>query len=181
MILGGALNFETFENVLEAQNLGFELEARRNLSFLSEGLEDWNVIFNYAFVDSEISIDPDTSATTNDQRPLVGQPDNIANLIVEWNKPESGTTVRLLFNHIDDKVALAGGFGLPDVVENARDTFDVVWGQELDRWAPGLRFKLSGQNLSDEERLWTQGDGTFRRYEPGRSISLSFSYNPFTR
>ena len=177
LLLGGALNFETFTNVEEAQNLGLELEIRRNLGVLSESLEDFNFILNYAFVDSEVTIDPTVSAVTNDQRPLVGQPDNVGNLILEWDKPDSGTNVRLLYNYVGDKVSFAGGFGLPDVIEEARSTIDLVWGQDLP-WS-GLRFKLSGSNLTDEERLWTQGGGTWRLYDAGRSISLSFSWSPW--
>jgi outer membrane receptor protein involved in Fe transport len=118
---------------------------------------------------------------TNDSRPLVGQPDNVGNLILDWSRPESGTNVRVLYNFVDDKVAFAGGFGLPDVIEEARNTVDVVWGQELGGWAKGLQLKVSASNLTDEERLWSQGGGVFRLYEPGREFGLSFSYNPFAR
>ena len=180
LLLGGSLNFETFTNVEEAENFGLELEVRRNLGVLSESLEDFSIILNYAFVDSEITIDPDVSAVTNATRPLVGQPDNVGNLILDWSRPDSGSNVRLLYNFIGEKVALAGGFGLPDVIEESRSTIDVVWGQELP-WARGLKLKLSGTNLTDEERLWTQGDGTFRLYDAGRSFSLSFSFSPFSR
>ncbi len=178
LILGGSLNFETFTNVEEAQNFGLELEVRKDLGTLNDALEDFNFILNYAYVDSEITIDPEVSAVTNDQRALVGQPDNVGNLILEWARPESGSNVRMLLNYVGDKVAYAGGFGLPDILEESRTTIDFVWGQELP-WH-GLSFKLSGSNLTDEERLWTQGGGTFRLYDAGRSVSLSFSWNPFT-
>lgn len=179
LLLGGSLNFETFTNVEEAENFGLELELRRNLGVLSESLEDFNFILNYAFVDSEITIDPTVSAVTNATRPLVGQPDHVGNLILEWERPESGSNVRLLYNFVGDKVSFAGGFGLPDVLEESRGTIDFVWGQDLP-WA-GFRFKLSGSNLNDEERLWTQGGGTWRLYDAGRSISASLSWSPFAR
>ncbi len=181
LILGGALNFETFTNVEKAENFGFELEARKDLGQWKESLKGFTVIFNYAFVESEITIDPTVSAVTNDSRPLVGQPDNVANMIFDWSRPESGTNLRVLYNFVDDKVSLAGGFGLPDVIEEARSTVDVVWGQELGGWAGGLRLKVSASNLTDEERLWSQGGDVFRLYEPGRSLGLSFSFNPFAR
>jgi outer membrane receptor protein involved in Fe transport len=181
LLLGGALNFETFANVEKAENVGFELEARKDLGHWKDALEGFTIIFNYAFVESEITIDPLVSAVTNDSRPLVGQPDNVGNLILDWSRPESGTNVRVLYNFVDDKVAFAGGFGLPDVIEEARNTVDVVWGQELGGWAKGLQLKVSASNLTDEERLWSQGGGVFRLYEPGREFGLSFSYNPFAR
>ncbi len=181
VINGGSLVTESLVNAEGAKNFGFELELRRNLGLFSEALDDWTAILNYTFVDSEVSIDAGNSVITNPNRALVGQPDNVANAILEWNRPESNSVVRLLYNFTDDKIASAGGFGLPDVLLEARGTLDVVWGQGLDKWAPGLSFKLSGSNLFNEEWLWTQGDGVFRRYEPGREVSFSISYKPFDR
>lgn len=177
--LAGAEPVETFQNVESAENVGFELELRRNLGTLTDKLEDFTMIVNYAFVESEVSIDPRSSVLTNENRPLVGQPDNVLNTILEWNRPETGTTLRLLANFVDDKVFRAAAFGLPDVLEEARTTVDVVWRQGLDSWVRGLGFKLSGTNLTDESREWTQGGQIYRFYEPGRSLGLSLSYKPF--
>lgn len=178
--LAGAEPVETFANVDGAENLGLELELRRNLAaFFGQRFEDFTLIVNYAFVDSEVNLDPEETVLTNESRSLVGQPDNVVNMILEWDRPESGTTLRLLTNFVDDKVFQAGSFGLPDVIEDSRTTVDVVFLQSLASWVPGLGFKVSGGNLTGEERLWTQGGETFRLYEPGRSVGLSLSYKPF--
>lgn len=181
IILTGAELIETFDNVEGAENFGIELEIRRNLGFLSEKLHGLTGILNYSFVESEIQIDPATTVFTNAKRALVGQPDNVINAILEWDGRGSGSLVRLLFNFTGDKISRAGGFGLPDVIEEARQTVDLVWAQDLGRWAPGLTVKLSGSNLLDEERLWTQGGETFRLYNSGRGISFSLGYKPFAR
>ncbi|HEX9734179.1 MAG TPA: TonB-dependent receptor [Thermoanaerobaculia bacterium] len=177
VLLAGAEFLETYQNVEKARNYGFELELRRGLGALAKALDDWSVVFNYAFVDSRITIDPSISPLTNAERALVGQPDNVFNAILEWSRPESGSLVRLLYNFTDDKVARAGGFGQPDVIEDARGTFDLVWGQALRR---GFEFKLSGSNLFAEERLWSQGGEVFRLYDPGRSLSFSIAYKPWS-
>ena len=179
ILLAGAERLETFTNVLGAENFGVELELRRDLGRFTPALENFTFIGNYTFVESTIDIGPDNSILTNDSRALVGQPDNVWNAILEWNRPQSGSLVRVLYNFIDDKISQAGGFGLPDVTLQSRGTVDVVWGQSLDKWAPGLDVKISGSNLTNEEWLWQQGDGVFRVVEPGRSISLSLSYKPF--
>jgi len=177
--LSGASLIETFQNVDGAENRGFELELRRNLGSLAEALKDFTVVVNYAYVDSQVTIDPDQTVLTNTSRALVGQPDNVLNIILEWSQPRSGSTVRLLANFVDDKVARAASFGLPDVLEEARTTVDLVWRQGLDSWVPGLAFKLSGTNLTGEEREWTQGGQTFRLFDPGRGVGLSLSFKPF--
>lgn len=181
ILLTGAELTETYDNVEGAENFGVEVEARRNLGSWIEALKGFTVILNYAYIESEVQIDPATTVFTNEKRPLVGQPDNVLNLIFEWNRPQSGTLVRLLYNLTGEKVSKAGGFGLPDVLEASYATFDLVYAQDLSRFARGLSFKVSGSNLLDEAREWTQGGGIFRRYEPGRGISFGLTFRPYAR
>jgi outer membrane receptor protein involved in Fe transport len=168
-----------------ARNYGAELELRRSLSSMAGDLwgllRDVSVLVNYTYVDSRIEIDPNESALslTNPNHPLTGQPDQLANVGLEWRRPEWGTGVRMLYNHVGEKLFTGGTLGLPDVYEEPRDSFDLIWTQELAFVTPGLGLKMSATNLTDEERLWTQGGGTYRRYDPGRTFGLSLSYEPF--
>lgn len=175
IVIGGAEPTQTFDNALGARNQGFELEYRRSLGVISERLSSFTTIVNYTFVDSEIEIDPETTTATNTKRPLASQPDNTFNLVLEWAPAKGKTTVRALYNFVDDKIYLAGALGLPDVVEEARGTFDIVWRQGL--WQ-GLFLKVSGTNLTEEEREWSQGGSKnlWRGYQPGRTFDLSFDY-----
>lgn len=179
ILIPSAEDLQTYTNAESAENYGFELEARRNLGSWVPSLSEFTVIANYTWVESEISIDPATTSFTNPDRPLSGQPDNVVNLVVEWTRPQWGTGVRLLYNFIGDKVALGGEQGLPDVIEEARGSLDLVFRQDLGNWIPGLGFKLSATNLTDEDYEWTQGDGTFRLYDRGVGYSASLSYRPF--
>ena len=177
VVVGAAELLETYENAEGAENYGFEVELRRNLGVVAEALTPFTAILNYTWVESEISIDPATTILTRTSRPLVGQPDNVINAVLEWSRPGWDTNLRLLYNLLGDKVAAGGALGLPDVVEEARSTLDVVWSQGLPTWAPGLAFKLAGSNLLDEPREWTQGGEIFHAYDPGREIGVSLSYS----
>ena len=179
VLVASAENLQTYTNAESAENLGVELEARRNLGSLAPALADFMVIANYTWVESEISIDPTTTRLTNPDRPLTGQPENVANLVVEWNRPEWGSGLRLLYNFTDDKVAFGGELGLPDVLEEARSSLDLVYRQDLGAWVPGLGLKLSASNLTDEDYEWTQGGETFRLYDRGVGYSASLSFRPF--
>jgi len=179
VLVASAENLQTYTNAESAQNLGLELEARRNLGSLTQALSDFTVIANYTYIESEISIDPTTTSLTNPDRPLTGQPENVANLVLEWNRPESGSGLRLLYNFTDDKVAFGGELGLPDVLEAARSSLDLVLRQDLGAWVPGLALKLSASNLTDEDHEWTQGGETFRLYGRGVGYSASLSFRPF--
>lgn len=179
VLIAGAENLQSYLNAESAENFGFELELRRHLASLWTPLSNWTAIVNYTWVDSEISIDPTQTSATNPTRPLAGQPDQVANLVLEWVQPRWGSTARVLWNYSGEKVAFGGQLGLPDVLEEPWSTLDLVWSQDLGGWVPGLSLKLSAANLLDEEREWTQGNGTFRAYEPGVSYGLSLGYRPF--
>jgi TonB-dependent receptor len=174
VVIPGADFLETFANAESAENYGVELELRRNLGSWLEALEELTVVFNYTYVSSEIEVDPGSSVETNAKRPLVGQPDNVLNAVLEWDRPESGSLVRLLFNLTGDKVATAGAFGLPNILEDERRTVDLIYLQELPR---GLKLKLSGRNLTHEEWSWSQGGEPFRVYKPGRTFGLGLSWS----
>ncbi|HSG39772.1 MAG TPA: TonB-dependent receptor, partial [Thermoanaerobaculia bacterium] len=179
ILVASVEQLETFRNAEKARNYGVELELRRHFGAFLPALENLTAILNYTWVDSQLDIDPESTTLTNPSRPLAGQPDNVVNAVLEWAVPRWGSGIRLLYNFTGDKVASGGTFGLPDVVEASRATVDFVWRQELGFVVPGLAAKLSGTNLLDEERLWTQGDGVFRLYDPGRTVSFSLSYSPF--
>ncbi len=166
----------SFANAEEANNWGAELEFRRNLAFLSESLEFLSLSANYTWVDSEITIPGEGNILTTLNRPLSGQAENVFNTAIEASPGSWGTTLRVLYNYTGEKISDVGALGIPDIIEEARDTLDLVWLQDLGAWANGMRFKLSGENLLDEERSWTQGGLLQRRYSPGREFSLSFSY-----
>lgn len=169
---------ETWENAREAENMGLEVEARRNLSVISPGLEPWTVILNYSYIDSEISLDPD-SPLTNPTRPLVGQPDHVGNFVVEWAKPEWGASVRLMYNYQGSKVAYAGANNLPDVIEESRTILDLAYRQGFSLFGLDWTAKLSGENLTDETWEWTQAEQPWHVYKPGVKYGLSFSLSFF--
>jgi hypothetical protein len=177
VVITGAEFVESFENVDAAENIGAELEFRRGLDVIAESLSEFELIANYTWVDSQVTIDDAETAGTNLERPLVGQPDNVLNLILDWTRPQSDTGLRLLYNFVDDRIAFAGIFGLPDVIEEARSSLDFTFLQGLGSLADGLALKFSLTNLLDEERHWTQGGQTYRLYEPGIGTSLSISYS----
>lgn len=167
----------TWRNVDSAHNYGAELELRRDLGFISAALEPVNVQLNYTYVDSQIDIGDDDQVVTNTQRALVGQPDHIVNAVLEWTPPRWGTTLRLLYNFTGEKVYEAGAFGIPDVIEDASSTVDLILRQDLAFLVEGLSLKLAGTNLTNEEyRLFGGREVTYSR---GRGVGVSLSYTGF--
>ncbi len=172
--ISGAQLTQTYQNADSATNRGVELELRRNLGAWTEALESFTFIANYSYIDSKISL-ADGTIQTNQDRPLVGQPDNVGNLVLEWLPPRGASSLRLLYNYSGDKVAFAGTAGLDDVVESARGTFDVVLGQGFRLLDADWTVKLTGSNLTDERWEFTQGGEPYRGWDPGRAIGVSLS------
>lgn len=176
--VSGAALTQTYQNADSAENRGVELELRRNLGSIAPALEPFTVIVNYSYIDSEISLTENTIQTNLD-RPLVGQPDNVGNLVLEWLPASGRTSLRLLYNYSGEKVSFAGTNGLADILEEARGTFDVVFRQGFRLLDLDWTVKLSGQNLTEEDWEYTQGGDIYRSWDPGRTIGVSLSANFF--
>ena len=173
VISAGAQPLATFQNADSARNFGFEVEAGRNLG------EHFFLNANYTYVDSEVTLAPEArSVQTSQNRPLAGQSNNLFNLIGEttWG----GFQARVLFNYFGDRIADVGANGAPDIVEEGRETLDVVLIQRINR----LNVRLSFENLTDPDFLWTQGlEGRLteqqRVFKLGRTVGLTFGYSFF--
>ncbi len=168
----GSIPSLSFANAQGAENAGFEVEVRRALA-RSGFFENVTGILNYTFVDSQIELDPETTDSTNLDRALAGQPDNVLNLVLEWSPEGGNTALRLLFNFKDDTILFGGRRGLQDVIEDSRSTLDLVLQQGL---PGGFNVKATASNLTDEPRDWTQGGEPWRTYKEGVGFGLSLGY-----
>lgn len=158
----------SYTNAESARNLGFELEARRRIGrlFLAGA--------NYTFVDSTITLTPSqTNVLTALERPLAGTSRHVLNGLFEVRA--GGTAARLLFNYFDDRIADVGSLGLPDIVESARPTLDLVLSHRIRQ----LQVRFSADNLTDEPIEFTQGGELQRRFTLGRTLMLQFTFSAF--
>ncbi len=85
---------------------------------------------NYTFVDSEITLLPEQqSVQTSLVRPLAGQSKNLFNLTAEYAL--QGFSARVLVNYAGDRISDVGANQAPDIVEEGRETVDLVFTQRL--------------------------------------------------
>ncbi len=166
----------TWINTPGATNLGAELEFRRGLGFLADGLNPFAVQVNYTYVDSEINVGDDPIVTSA-VRPLVGQPDHTLNFVFEWAPVRWGAMVRLLYNYQGETLYQAGGLGIPDVYQKPYATLDVVWKQQLDSLVDGLSFTVNLTNLTNDN--YELNGGFEQLYSRGRGFGLGISYSVF--
>ena len=179
----------TFSNALYAQNVGVELEGRKNLEFLGESFDNWSVGGNIAYIYSRVhlrdSCNPDVDplcdnalvdASTSRERPLQGQSPYVVNAYIDYTDDDSGTSGRLLYNAFGRRISDVGAQGMPDIYEEAIHNFDLVFGQRLGKRGPTISFTI--ENILNYPRRFTQGKDRSVTYLawPGSTFSLGLSY-----
>jgi hypothetical protein len=178
----------SFRNAKLAQNVGVELEARKNLELIGEAFEGFSLGANFAYVFSRVELgarcnpdlDPtcDTSVpdvSTSRERPLQGQSPFVVNAYLDYNDDDSGTSARLLYNAFGRRIEEAGGLGLPDIYEEAVHDFDFVLAQDV---YENLSLSFGIDNILNYPRRFTQGRERAVTYLawPGTTFTLGLSY-----
>jgi outer membrane receptor protein involved in Fe transport len=167
----------TWINAAGAKNQGLELEFRRNLGFLASSLSQFNLATNFTFVDSNIEIPEDAPfELTNLNRPLIGQSRYLFNGVFEWVKPRWRSNTRLFAHYFSKRISEVGTNGLDDVYEEGRPQIDFVYEFML-REAGNYKIRFEGENLTDEEVLWTQGGENKQFYRWGRTFRVGLSFS----
>lgn len=168
-----------FVNAKGALNVGFELEYRRSLAFLSQRLRELAVSGNFTFVDSNIEIKPeDAFLLTSKQRPLLGQSRYIYNVMTEWNRPKWRSNARFYLNWVSRRISDVGTFALPDIYQEGNTFIDFAYQYTFDekgKWT----MKFNAENLANNHYHWTQGDILQRSFRLGRTFTVGVSYTIF--
>ncbi len=173
-------------NGVAAKNYGLEFEARRALDFLPGFLGDLSLGANATVVNSSVDLDPVRFGNAKDL-PLQGQSPFIFNGSVVYLHPTWGTTVSLLYNFFDTRVARYGSgdptnpTGAPpvNVLEQGRYSLDF----KLQQGFGPTRVSISGTNLTNRPVVWSldgsNGKDITRRYRSGTTWSLGVTYNVY--
>jgi len=180
--LGAGTRTFTFQNVPGATNYGAELEIRKNLTFISDRLENLSVFANGALIRS--TIDLSNAEAYDSTRALQGQSPYILNAGIALNLPDSGVTTTLVYNVIGDRVAQVGTAGYADVYERHRNLLDFQLSKRLgDRgevkltWSDILRpYFLFYQDNDANHKYNEDKDSIMQRINYGSTVTLSVGY-----
>lgn len=163
----------TFVNTLGANNYGVELEARKSLAMVGEGLRPLSVFANATIMRSEIEIDPTAGSITNPNRRMVGQAPYVLNAGLTWTHPTADASATVLFNRVGERILDAGELPLPDVIEQERNVLDVSLRLPL---FSTLSARVDAKNLLDAPYRITQGAVVRESYLAGRVFTIGFSW-----
>jgi outer membrane receptor protein involved in Fe transport len=180
--LGAGTRTFTFQNVPGATNYGAEMEIRKNLTFISDRLENLSVFANGALIRS--TIDLSNAEAYDSTRALQGQSPYILNAGIALNLPNWGVTSTLVYNVIGDRVAQVGTAGYADVYERHRNLLDFqlskrfgARGEVKLTWSDILRpYFLFYQDNDANHKYNEDKDSIMQRINYGSTVTLSVGY-----
>jgi TonB-dependent receptor len=153
----------TYRNADGATLYGVELEARKNLEFMTPAMKDFSMVSNLTLATSSIEVgDEEGLALTNHTRPLVNQAPYVFNFALDYTNENLGTTARLLYNLVGPTIievgtkSSANTAGLDDAYLHPRHLLDLTFQQDITKQ---FEIKFSIKNLLNSPYKVTQGCG----------------------
>lgn len=158
-----------FQNALMADNIGIELEARKQiLTFLT-------VFSNITVMSSTVELDASRGLTVTDsERPLVGQAPYVVNVGATYSSLSGRTNATILYNTVGDRIFAAGVVPLPNIVEKSRHIVDVTVKAPVGKHA---NVKIDVRNILDARFRFMQGNLEREGYNVGRTVAVGMSLN----
>ncbi len=166
----------SYDNSDNAILYGIEIEGRKKLDILKEGLENYYIAGNFSYTDSDVTLTKKQEKTfTTNHRQLQGLSQVVTNLTLGYDDKQRSVT--LSYNKMGErirKVGLKSSTQIePDNVEIPASILDFVWIENINKKTK-LSFKAN--NLLDPETVWEKGGLTTKRFKTGRAFSFSASY-----
>jgi TonB-dependent receptor len=174
----------SYQNANSAITLGLEIDFRKTLSFISDkGFFNNTTFFaNASYIKSEVSLG---NVGGNQNRALQGQSPYLINGGLQYSDSKSGLIVSTLYNRIGQRINVVGFQGYQDWYENGRDVIDIQISKQVFKSKGEFKLNVSDllsqdfvtyQNMDSQSAFNKDIDRNIFTNNPGRSISLSFSY-----
>jgi TonB-dependent receptor len=170
----------TFQNAEGATLFGVELEARKNLGFISRQMNEFTGIANLTLATSTIELSGDARTyLTSAERPMINQAPYVLNLSLDYAHEKTGTSARVLYNITGARIVQVGSLGVPDAYAQPRHLVDFMVGQEFGKH---VQLRLTAANVLNTAWVITQGkekqdDNIVSSYTTGALYTLSATYS----
>jgi outer membrane receptor protein involved in Fe transport len=169
----------SFQNAENGYLYGVELDVRQRLDRIAESLATLSVLGNLMVSESRVNvIQQGAFLPTNTTRPLEGQSPWVVNAGVIYTHPRGNTELGMYFNAFGDRVAAAGGSGIPDIYEQSRTQWDFTFRQAL---LGGSSLKFKATDVFASTHKWEQSANGItllqREFKPGTTYSLGVAFD----
>ena len=174
IVVVSAQHSVTFQNADSAQNLGVEIDFRKNFGFVNPKLEDLVISGNASWIYSRVQLSNNSGIQTSNERALEGQSPYVYNLQFGYDHPDGKGGLTALYNVFGPRITEVGALGAPDYIEEPIHRVDVV-----SYLNPGdLQIGFKCQNILDWPSRVRTGDVVVEEVLDGRSIGLSINWIP---
>lgn len=178
----------TPQNLGSADVYGAEIELRKNLGFLSSGLENFKFSINASIIESQLKIGPDeltlrqntarVGEQVSDTRDLQGQSPFLINAGLDYDNSDIGLQAGLFYNVQGKTLEVVGGVN-PDVFTMPYNSLNFTLNKTLGKEKKSnINIKV-GNILGDTKESVYQSfhakDQIFRLRDPGTPISIGYS------
>lgn len=185
-----ATNQISIDNLGSAIVYGAEIEFRRNLGFISEGLNNLKFSLNASYTESELSMSEEeflsrqanarNGQTIERKRNLQGQAPFLINSSINYTNQEIGLQTGLFFNMQGKTLEVVGLGGIPDVYtkpfESLNFTLNKAFGESK---KSSIDFKVSnilGAERESIQESFRAQDKIYSLRQPGTEFSIGYSY-----
>ncbi|MGB6036175.1 MAG: TonB-dependent receptor, partial [Cryomorphaceae bacterium] len=178
-------------NVGNGRLYGVELEVRKSLEFIAEGLRDFNVNGNVTFVYSEIdmtSIEFNARKTyekegqnIDDTRQMAGQAPYVVNAGLGYSNPDNGWQAGVFYNVMGPSLQIVGTGLYPDVFSEPFHSLNASLSKKLgEEGNTSLTVRVSNI-LNDRRESFFQSyeaaEQPFTTLNPGVEFSVGVSHS----
>ena len=166
----------SFDNSDSAILYGIEIEGRKKLDIIKEGLEDYYISGNMSYTESEVTLREDQIDTfTTNNRQLQGLSNLVINTTLGYDTKQRSIT--LSYNQMGERIRKIGlkddSGNEPDNIEIPASIMDFVWIENINK---KTKVSFKAKNLLDPETVWEKGGLTTKKFKTGRAFSVSASY-----
>jgi len=177
-------------NVGDGMLVGVELEARKDLDFISPRLKNFNLSGNFTFVESQIEMSDrefnsrkqyeKTGETVTNIRAMAGQSPVVINAGISYSADSLGLDVGVFYNVKGSTLYLVGAGLFPDIYYEPFHSMNLSINKKLGKEGKSLiDFRVSNI-LNDRLETFYKSFGAekqpFSSFNPGRTFSVSYSH-----
>ena len=179
--LGQPFTTFTYQNEKSATVYGLELEAKKNLDFISKAnfFTNTSLFANVSLMQSALKFN--TGSKAKQDRPLQGQSPYIVNIGLTYDNPENGWFGSAVFNRVGRRIAYVGvapefAKTRQDIFEAPRSVIDLQVGKNIGKF----NIKLTVGDLLRNDLVFYQDTDNSGKYEAKSEQNadlLMFKYN----
>jgi TonB-dependent receptor len=168
----------SYQNANEADNIGIELELRKNLGFIDTWFSNFSLVTNVSMINSKITLDENGgNGFQENERPLQGQAPYIFNIGLYYDNMQLGLNSAVTYNRVGERIAQVGFADLGDIVEQPVDLVDISVSK---RFFEYFSLKISLMNILSQDNNFIQrtseGDKVVQSSNYGRTFKVGISY-----